>query len=147
MHALSIRALVLVAILCGGCLTEVDGEPSESASLLPSTPSAAVLPSPSAVERRTVPPGFPVLPGAVAVDMPADDPGLIGLWESDQLGSAAYDFYVTALPAAGYPIVGLYPGGDVALIRFAASGGEIWQMVAHGATNGRAEIEVRLDRP
>jgi len=79
--------------------------------------------------------------------MPDDDPGLIGLWESDEVGSAAYDFYVAALPAAGYPIVGTYPGGEVALIRFAAPDGEIWQMVAHATSDGRLAIEVRLDRP
>jgi hypothetical protein len=79
--------------------------------------------------------------------MPDDDPGLIGLWESDLVGSAAYDFYVDALPTAGYPIVGLYPGGDVALIRFEAPGGGIWQVVAHGSGDGRTTIEVRLDRP
>ena len=144
MHRPSIRALVLVSILCGGCAAGKSGAPSDTASRLPSTPSPAVLPS---VGRRTLPDGFPVFPGAMAVTMPADDPGLIGLWASDQLGSAAYDFYVTALPAAGYPIVGLYPGGDVALIRFTAPGGEVWQMVAHGATDRRAAIEIRLDRP
>ena len=147
MHRPSICALILVAILCAGCPAGKSGAPSDGASLLPATPSAEVLPSLSEVERRTLPDGFPVLPGAMAVTMPADDPGLVGLWESDQLGSAAYDFYVTALPAAGYPIVGLYPGGDVALIRFTAPGGEVWQMVAHGAPDGRTAIEVRLDRP
>jgi len=79
--------------------------------------------------------------------MPDDDPGLIGLWQSDQLGSAAYDFFVAALPAAGYPIIGRYPGGEVALIRFGAPDGEIWQMVSHTAPDGRLAIEIRLDRP
>lgn len=86
------------------------------------------------------------MPGAVAVPMPEDDPGLIGLWESDQTGPAAYDFHVQALPAAGYPIVGLYPGGEVALIRFRVEG-EVWQMVAQGTAEGRVAIEIRLDRP
>jgi hypothetical protein len=87
------------------------------------------------------------MPGAVPLPLPRNDPGLIGLWESDQAGSAAYDFYVEALPAAGYPIIGLYPGGQVALIRFGLPEGEVWQMVAHGMPEGRVAIEIRLDRP
>lgn len=141
-----ITALVLIAIVAAGCSATDGGSPSARASAQPSETSLPV-PSPPQVEQRELPAGFPVMPGAVAVPMPADDPGLIGLWETRELGSAAYDFYVTALPATGYPIVGLYPGGDVAMIRFAAEGGEIWQMVAHGTTGGRAAIEIRLDRP
>ncbi|MGZ6371766.1 MAG: hypothetical protein ACXWL8_00045 [Candidatus Limnocylindria bacterium] len=87
------------------------------------------------------------MPGATSAPMPDDDPGLIGLWESDQLGSAAYDFYGAALPAAGYRIVGLYPGDEVALVRFAIPGGEIWQVVVRPAGGDRVAIEVRLDRP
>jgi hypothetical protein len=86
------------------------------------------------------------MPGTVPMPLPHEDPGLIGLWESDQAGSAVYDFYVDALPAAGYPIVGLYPGGGVALIRFRVPEGEVWQMVARGTADGRVAIEIRLDR-
>lgn len=88
-----------------------------------------------------------MVPGATPVAPPDDDPGLMALWQSDQAGSAAYDFYVDALPAAGYPIVGAYPGGEVALIRFLAPDGQVWQMVAHGLADGTVGIEVRLDRP
>ena len=77
-----------------------------------------------------------MVPGAVPASPQDSDPGLIALWESDQAGSAAYDFYVDALPAAGYPIVGVYPGGEVALIRFLAPDGQVWQMVAHGLAGG-----------
>jgi hypothetical protein len=87
------------------------------------------------------------MPRATAVPMPQDDVGLIGVWESDQAGSAAYDFYLEALPAAGYPIIGRYPGSEVAVIRFRVPEGDIWQMVAHGTADGRVAIEIRLDRP
>ncbi len=147
-----IWAAILLVLLVGGC--SIRERPSASAaasaSAGPSTAAPSPAPSvgPSATEgpRPTLPPGFPVLPGAVAVELPADAPGLIGLWETDRLGSAAYDFYVEALPAAGHPIVGLYPGGGVALIRFQAQG-EVWQMVAHGTPDGPVAIEIRLDRP
>ena len=141
----SLTVLLLLAIAVAACSTP-DGSPPARASEGP--PGSAVPgPSTSEVERPQLPGGFPVLPGAVAVVMPADDPGLIGLWETDQPGPAAYDFYVAALPAAGYPIVGLYPGGEVALIRFATAGGQVWQLVVRGTQDGHVAIEVRLDQP
>ena len=126
------RLMVVVAIILGGCSPGASGSPSTEASATATSP---------------VPSGFPVLPGAVAVRMPGDDPGLLGLWESDQQGSAPYDFYVEALPAAGYPIVGLYPGGAFAIIRFRAPAGDVWQILVRGTPEGRVAIELRLDRP
>ena len=147
MYRAPIWSVVLLAGLVAGCSTVEVGSASEVASLAASADSASSEPPTSAVERQSLPGGFPVLAGAEAVAMPDDDPGLIGLWESDQVGSAAYDFYAEALPAAGYPIVGLYPGGDVALIRFQGPSGAVWQLIAHAAADGGTSIEVRLDRP
>ena len=79
--------------------------------------------------------------------MPDDDNGLIGLWSSDLHGSGAYDFYVGALPAAGYPILALYPGGGGAVIRFGMPDGATWQLVTRAGRKGTVAIEVRLDRP
>jgi hypothetical protein len=138
----TISRLVLLAILAGGCAAEGASSPSSSGSS-----SFLSEPAPSAVVRTPLPSGFPVVPGAAPVPPPDDDSVLIALWESDQAGSAAYDFYVDALPAAGYPIVGLYPGGAVALIRFRVPDGQVWQMVARGMADGTVAIEVRLDRP
>jgi hypothetical protein len=123
-------AALLLALACAGC-------------------SAAVTrsPPPPAFPGTTLPNGFPVMEGAVPMPLARDDPGLIALWESDRLGSSTYDFYTGALPAAGYRVIGLYPGGEVALIRFLAAGGAVWQIVVHGAADGRVAIEVRLDRP
>jgi hypothetical protein len=141
-----IRLLLLLVLIVGGCSIGTVS-PSPRASEAGVAPSASTGVSGSLVERRPLPSGFPVFPGAVPLPMPDDDPGLIGLWQSDQVGSAVYDFYVAALPAAGYPIVGLYPGGEVALIRFGAPDGEIWQMVARAEPGGSLAIEIRLDRP
>ena len=138
----TIPRLLLLAIVAGGCATAGTSSPSSSAST-----SFSSGPSRSAVVRTLLPSGFPVVPGAVPEPLPPDDPGLIGLWGSDQAGSATYDFYVEALPAAGYPIVGLYPGGAVALIRFRVPDGQVWQVVARGKADGTVAIEVRLDRP
>ncbi len=79
--------------------------------------------------------------------MPSDDPGLIGLWSSNRLGSAAYDFYLEALPVAGYRVVAAYPGGAAAVIRFGPVDGPIWQVVVRTGPNETVAIEVRLDRP
>ena len=147
---LVVPLVLAAAAACAGCgVAPGSGSPSASIAGSPSpgiataTPPAAETPA----ARVPLPSGFPVLEGAAPEAMPDDDPGLIGLWSSDRLGSAAYDFYVTALPAAGYPIIGLYPGGEVALIRFGVADGAIWQMVAHGGASGRVAVEIRLDRP
>jgi hypothetical protein len=81
------------------------------------------------------------------VAMPEDDRGLIGRWTTDRDGSVAYDFFVAALPAAGYPIVRLYPGDAAAVIRFRAHDGAAWQVALHPGGAGSVAIEVRLDRP
>jgi hypothetical protein len=84
---------------------------------------------------------------AIPVPLPSDDPGLIGLWSSDVPGSAAYDFYLRALPAAGYRIVAVYPGGEAAVIRFDLPDAAIWQVVIRPGPDATVGIEVRLDRP
>lgn len=135
---MTVARLIVVAILVAGCSPPDSGSPRGSGA-----PSMEA----SATASSTVPSGFPVLPGAAPVQVPPEDPGLIGLWESDQPGSAAYDFYVDALPEAGYPIVGLYPGGAFAIIRFRAPAGGVWQIVVRGTPEGRVAIELRIDRP
>ena len=142
-HRRSIFLAVVVAVLAGACSAE--GSPTPSPPHGSGAPVISGAPG-SSEERLPLPGGFPVMDGAVPMPLRAGDPGLIALWESAEAGSAAYDFYVAALPAAGYEIVGLYPGGGVALIRFRVQG-EIWQVVTHGATDGQVAIEVRLDRP
>jgi hypothetical protein len=136
---------MIVLVVAAGCAAATGSpaadRPPETAAASPSTAAASVA------ERPPLPSGFPVPAGAVAVGLSDDDPGLIGRWESDAVGSAAYDFYVAELPKAGYRVVGLYPGGEVALIRFSVPDGEIWQVLALPAPDGRVTIEVRLDRP
>lgn len=139
----SIVVAVVVTVLAEACSTDASPTPppphGSGAPVISGAPG-------SFEERPLLPIDFPVMDGAARMPLPPDDPGLIALWESAEAGSAAYDFYVASLPAAGYPIVGLYPGGGVALIRFRVQG-EIWQVVAHAATDGKVAIEVRLDRP
>lgn len=137
MRPSAIAGLLVLTAWCVGC-----GPPIAIGS-----PAGTASTSPPTVERVPLPSGFPVPSGAVPEAMPDSDPGLVGLWSTDAQGSAAYDFYVTALPAAGFEIVGLYPGGEFAIIRFRLPDGENWQVVAHDGEGGRVAIEVRLDRP
>lgn len=138
--------LVLMASLASACAP--GGGSASPAASGPSPPASVAAPaSASPTERISLPGGFPVLPDAIPIPLPSDDPGLIGLWSSDRLGSAAYDFYLQALPGAGYRIVGVYPGGAAAVIRFCLADGAIWQVVTRAGPNETVAIEVRLDRP
>jgi hypothetical protein len=64
---------------------------------------------------------------------------------TETLGSGAYDFYERELPKVGYRIVGLFPGGGGAVIRFVADD-VIWQ-VAITQVNDRTQISLQTDRP
>jgi hypothetical protein len=116
----------------------------------PAAPSATRPPTalPVASTIRALPSDFPVMPGSMTAEPPSSDAGLIASWTTAANGPRIYDFYVSALPAVGYPIEGLYPGGSVAIIRCRAPDGGIWQVViTAGATDGATHIELRLDRP
>lgn len=140
-----ITGLLLIATLAA-CASIQSPSAGPSGSSPPvRSPGATAIASP--VVRRDLPSGFPVIAGAVALPLPQDDPGLIARWTSDQVGAPVYDFYIERLPAAGYPIEGLYPGDAFALIRFTAPGDEPWQLIVQTADLVTTQIEVRLDRP
>jgi hypothetical protein len=131
-------ALTLVLVGTAGCRVPA-----------PAAPTATTLPTASALASRMLPlpSNFPVMAG-LAEDPPKSDPGLIASWTTRTSGPRVYQFYVSALPAAGYPIEGLYPGGAVAIIRCRAPGGAIWQVVITGdPVSLGTRIELRLDRP
>jgi hypothetical protein len=131
-----------VTTACSPRPSTVDGtaQPSSHGSTLPASGTS----SPSRVE---LPAGFPVLPGAVAEPLPVDEPGTIARWSSDQVGPVAYDFYVDALPSAGYPAIGLFPGGAVAVILFQTPSDERWELVLTLNDDGGTRIDVRTAQP
>ena len=138
--------LALVVALATAC--DPGRESAPAATPGPSPPASTGVSAPaSAGERAPLPSGFPALRGAVLLPVQGDDPGLVALWSSDLLGSAAFDFYLRALPAAGYRIVAAYPGGAAAVIRFSAPDGAIWQVVIRAGPDQTVAIEVRIDRP
>jgi hypothetical protein len=129
--------------------------PMAACSTAPSAPSSPGTPSSTAVVRSSASPvgsprpsppaSFPVFPGASPAPLPADDTGVAARWTTGTLGSAAYDFYQRELPTAGYRILGLFPGGGGAVIRFVAA--DVSWQVEIIEVNDRTQVSLRTDRP
>jgi hypothetical protein len=134
---------VLAALLLTGCAGD---SPSASPSALP---SVAPTTTPSVVgivpETPPLPPGFPVMPGMVAEAPLPDAPGLIGRWTTKANGAEVYAFLADALPAAGYRVDLLAPGGTAAVIRFTPPDGQQLQ-IDLGPAGDRTFMELRLPR-
>jgi hypothetical protein len=116
---------------------------------VPATPSPSGQPSVTAASSAlpTVPADFPVMPGATLASRSDMEPGGIATWMTDAHGPRVYDFYVAALPAAGFSIEGLYPGGSVATIRLRA-GDPILKLVITGDSSGSStQVQLRVDGP
>jgi len=141
---LSIGLLLVAAGPMAACSTA----PLLSSSS-PGTPSPSAVVrnsgSPVSSPRPSPPADFPVFPGASPAPLPADDTGVAARWTTGIPGSAAYDFYQHELPKAGYRIVGLFPGGGGAVIRFTAADVS-WQVEIIGV-NDRTQVSLRADRP
>ena len=147
-----VRFLAILAMLLSACA--IQGGSSLQVTVPPSgTPVASPMstqipgsgPSQEA-DRPSLPAGFPVLPGAVAVPAPADDPSVIARWMLATEGSGPYQALLEALPAAGFPVVGGYPADQAALIRFEVRGGTIWQVLLEHRAGGTL-VTVQTDRP
>lgn len=140
------RRMLLVAIVTGitacagpGATASLgEAEPASPAS----TPSDGVSPSAPGSPLAAVPDGFPVGPGAEPVTPPADM-NLLARWTTDENGADVYDFYVEALPLAGFLIEQLVPGGAAAVISFSTPDGEVFD-VALTASDGGTQIDLRL---
>jgi hypothetical protein len=145
------RGVLVVAVssvVLTGCGPAASSSPSDGATprISASTlPSASALASLGQASRPKLPVDFPVPAGAQTTTLPGD-PSVIARWTYGKAGSDAYDFYVQALPGAGYTILGQFPGGGGAVIRFQLADGRIWQVVTE-PDGGRTRITVQTDRP
>jgi len=144
-------AFLLLAMAAVGCGMHRDAAISPSAASSPilsnpPPPSATATDGPTPSEFvPTLPPDLPVMPDAQPGRLP-DDASVVARWTAPVFGSAAYDFYLQALPDAGFTIVGSYPSERAALIRFRDASGRIWQLLAE-LVGDRTQITVQADRP
>jgi hypothetical protein len=144
----AVTALALAG--CVGRLPVVTAPVSSLGSAAPASPAGTASGGPAAASEPApagsrLPAGFPVMPGARAEGLPGDGT-VIARWSTTAVGSAAYDYYLTALPQHGYAIVGLYPSERAALIRFDGPGGSVWQLLAEQVGNGTL-VTLQTDRP
>jgi hypothetical protein len=131
--------LLLVLAACGPSTTATSSLGTAATVTAGSTASATPVASPLA----TVPAGFPIKSGSEAVEPLPDEPRLVARWTSDANGAQVYDFFVEALPAAGFQIDQLAPGGDAAIITFSAPGGAQFS-VSLTAEGAGTRIDLRL---
>ena len=146
------RCWVLVGILAlaAGC-----GGPQPTAGIPSRTPvSPAPSPVMSATARPTyraspsveLPADFPVPDGLAAASPSAGDTtDLIARWTSTRTGAAIYNEFVDALPAAGYRIREVFPGGAAAVIRIDAPAGGVWELSLFGTDSLTVELRVAPD--
>jgi hypothetical protein len=130
---------LLMVLFATGCRPAVPASPVSS---LPRSATGSESAQPA------VPADFPVMPGASLASGADSNPVLIATWTTDADGPRVYDFYIAALPAAGFSIVGLYPGGSVAIIRLRHGSDPILKLVITRASpSSGTEMELRVDGP
>lgn len=131
--------LVILAALVVGCghMAPTGGLPA--ASLEPTAGAPGGEPPPSAAPNpgRIVPPGLPIPDAAQPVE---PGPGAIAAWTIDDPLPVVFDRFLSVLPAAGFPIDDALPGGEAAVIRFAAPDGTGYQLNLTGRQPVRAEL-------
>jgi hypothetical protein len=138
-HSAPQLGLLLLLAACGPAATATSSMGTAATATDIPTPS----PSSGASPLATVPAGFPIMSGSRPVKPLPDDPRLVARWTSDSNGAQVYAFFVEALPAAGFRIGQLAPGGDAAIITFSAPGGSQFalSLTAEGAGT---RIDLRL---
>ena len=141
--ALLIAAITAAACAAPGATADPTSTPVASGVASPSTRPATGTPTPGP-SLPPVPDELPVMPGAVAADPPTE-PGSIARWTVDAIGPDVYSYYLDALPAAGFAIQGRFPGGNVAIIRFATPDGDTFDLALVGEGDGdQVRISLRL---
>ncbi len=144
MHVTRLTSLAVIATLLAGCAGSVSTSQVPTTaprSLAPSQPSG-VDASPTPGETRPGLPGeMPVHPAADVVQPPPTE--AIGAWTVNADPPEVYEFYLRALPAAGFTIELAAPGGDVAIIRFSAPDGSDYQL----DLTGHDPVHVALAAP
>ena len=134
-----VLSLALIPILLAACGPLATATSSREAV---ATDTAAAS-TPGASVSGTVPARFPVMPASEAVLPPPDDPQLLARWTTTASGAQVYGFYVQALPAAGFQIDQLAPGGEAAIIRVSSPAGPPLEVSLTAQGDG-TRIDLRL---
>jgi hypothetical protein len=111
-----------------------------------STPTHTVSSTPASSPHPTgpaVPSDFPVMPGSDAVAPLPHVPSLVARWTTAADGARVYGFFAAALPAAGFEIEQLAPGGEAAIIIFTSPGGPQLELSLTADGDG-TRIDLRL---
>lgn len=123
---LSILAALLLGCGAAPAATEVSGATATTTSS--PTPGVDASPTPGEATRAAtpaIPAGMPIYPGAEEETPTA---GTTARWATDADPPDVYDFFLEALPAAGFTVDAALPGGDAAIIRFTSRGGTAYQL-------------------
>jgi hypothetical protein len=128
---------MLLLAACGPLATATSSQEAAATS------SPAASSTPGASVSTAVPAGFPVMPASEAVLPLPDDPQLLARWTTTASGAQVYDFYVHALPAAGFRIDQLAPGGEAAIIRVSRPAGPPLEVSLTAQGDG-TRIDLRL---
>ena len=139
-----IAAMIAAACSAPGATADPTSTPVASGVASPSTTPVAGTPT-EAPSLPAVPSGLPVMPGAQAADPPTQ-PGSIAHWTVDAIGPDVYNYYLDALPDAGFAILGRFPGGNVAIIRFATPDGDRFDLALVGEGD-RDQVRISLRLP
>lgn len=142
--AICLLATVLAACAGPGATASSLATAAATASVAAPTDShvsgASPVASPSVAEPPVMPGGFPVHDSMEQVEPP---PGATAAWTSDAIPPDVYDYYLDALPDAGFELDLEAPGGTVAILRFHASDGTEYQL----DMNGSDPIAITLSAP
>lgn len=147
-------AAVIVSgmLLLAGCSTVASRTPAGSdgdaatppppAGSAPSVRDSPPVATAGGTPGPGVPADVPIPEGSVRLDVGAED-GLLATWSVALNGADAYAWFGEALPAAGYPIEELIPGGTAAIVRFRGRDGAAWLLILRGMNP--LIVELRVD--
>ena len=134
----------LAVVIClAACSSDGEAASGSPGPAVTATPLASASERPP---RGAVPDGFPVMEGAELVTPPPAELGLVARWTADVAGPAVYDYYVAALPAAGFRVEQAFPGGAAAVIRFRVPDGRQLDLSLTASGHG-TQIDLQVDGP
>ena len=122
--------------------SQQDPLPPRPPFVVPPTPGPS---DPLAAQRPPMPAGFPVMDEARPALLDPTDATVIARWYVPLGTYDVFAFYQDRLPAADFPIEGVYPGEGVGIIRF-HDGARLLQVSLTGDLD-ETDLVLRTDQP